>query len=361
MEGEYQINDIRIIADFKGESFSKYKKTDVRKELLNSILNNKIEHACNWSAELICAGQFLDLWDIILTFLGKHIHLANPRLAIYVDLRYENFKSILSSGYQDDILRLRNSPKIRALFAEVICILCFSNKKHSFQGIKINKQEEYDITQMTNKLKAPSVSFAQVIYRKDDPKELFIAINEFAYHVSLESKNSLQACFWLEWVLEFQKICANKKEVCLCERRSIIPVDDKYQMDPIWILWEIITNYAEKSNNKIKVKIIQSILKLYCLKYTPGVKKRRRYLIYYAISILTEKYDEKIEIIKDKEGVEIVVKKINAVYKQIKKNEIGPKVDYLMADIRKSSIEKSIDKMQLLNKYDFGMRETEND
>ena len=206
MEGEYQINDIRIIADFKGESFSKYKKTDVRKELLNSILNNKIEHACNWSAELICAGQFLDLWDIILTFLGKHIHLANPRLAIYVDLRYENFKSILSSGYQDDILRLRNSPKIRALFAEVICILCFSNKKHSFQGIKINKQEEYDITQMTNKLKAPSVSFAQVIYRKDDPKELFIAINEFAYHVSPESKNSLQACFWLEWVLEFQKI-----------------------------------------------------------------------------------------------------------------------------------------------------------
>ena len=45
----------------------------------------------------------------------------------------------------------------------------------------------------------------------------------------------------------------------------------------------------------------------------------------------------------------------------IKKNEIGPKVDYLMADIKKSSIEKSIDKMQLLNKYDFGMRETGDD
>jgi hypothetical protein len=27
MEGEYQINDIRTIAEFKGESFSKYKKT----------------------------------------------------------------------------------------------------------------------------------------------------------------------------------------------------------------------------------------------------------------------------------------------------------------------------------------------
>ena len=94
------------------------------------------------------------------------------------------------------------------------------------------------------------------------------------------------------------------------------------------------------------------------MKYTPGVKKKRRYLIYYAISILTEKYDTKIEITKDKDLVESVVKKINAVYKQIKKNEIGPKVDYLMTDIRKSSLEKSIDKLQMMNKFDFMLNES---
>ena len=237
---DFQINDIRSISDFKGESFSKYKKTDVRKELLNCMLDGKIEPACNWGAELICAGQFLDLWDIILTFLGKHVHLANPKLAIYLEMRYEKFKQIISSGYVDDILRLRNNPQIRSLFAEILCILCISNKKHSFQGIKINKEEEYDITHMSNKLKAPSVSYAQSVYKKDDPKELFISINEFAYHISPESNNSLQACFWLEWIMEFQKICANKKEKCLCERRGNMPVDDKFQMDPIWIIWEII-------------------------------------------------------------------------------------------------------------------------
>jgi len=351
---EFQINDIRSISDFKGESFSKYKKTDVRKELLNCMLDGKIEPACNWGAELICAGQFLDLWDIILTFLGKHVHLANPKLAIYLEMRYEKFKQIISSGYVDDILRLRNNPQIRALFAEIICILCITNKKHSFQGIKINKEEEYDITHMSNKLKAPSVSYAQSVYKKDDPKELFISINEFAYHISPESNNSLQACFWLEWIMEFQKICANKKEKCLCERRSNIPVDDKFQMDPIWIIWEIILQQCTEKDN-IKSKILNSILKLYCLKYTPGVKKRRRYLIYYAISIITEKYDTKIEITKDKDLVETVVKKINAIYKQIKKNEVGPKVDYLMTDVRKSNLEKTIDKLQMLNKFDISM------
>jgi RNase P/RNase MRP subunit POP5 len=207
---------------------------------------------------------------------------------------------------------------------------------------------------MSNKLKAPSVSYAQSVYKKDDPKELFISINEFAYHISPESNNSLQACFWLEWIMEFQKICANKKEKCLCERRSNIPVDDKFQMDPIWIIWEIILQQSPEKDN-IKSKILNSILKLYCLKYTPGVKKRRRYLIYYAISIITEKYDTKIDITKDKELVETVVKKINAIYKQIKKNEVGPKVDYLMTDVRKSNLEKTIDKLQMLNKFDISM------
>jgi hypothetical protein len=351
---EFQINDIRSISDFKGESFSKYKKTDVRKELLNCMLSGKIEPACNWGAELICAGQFLDLWEIILTFLGKHVHLANPKLAIYLEMRYEKFKQIISSGYVDDILRLRNNQQIRSLFAEIICILCNTNKKHSFQGIKINKEEEYDITHMSNKLKAPSVSYAQSVYRKDDPKELFISINEFAYNISPDSNNSLQACFWLEWIMEFQKICANKKEKCLCERRSNIPVEDKFQMDPIWIIWEIILQQCNDKDS-IKSKILNSILKLYCLKYTPGVKKRRRYLIYYAISIITEKYDTKIDITKDKELVETVVKKINSIYKQIKKNEVGPKIDYLMTDVRKSNLEKTIDKLQMLNKFDINM------
>ena len=351
---EFQINDIRAISDFKGESFSKYKKTDVRKELLNCMLDGKIEPACNWGAELICAGQFLDLWEIILTFLGKHVHLANPKLAIYLEMRYEKFKNIISTGYVDDILRLRNNQQIRALFAEIICILCNTNKKHSFQGIKINKEEEYDMTHMSNKLKAPSVSYAQSVYKKDDPKELFISINEFAYHISPESNNSLQACFWLEWIMEFQKICANKKEKCLCERRGNMPVEDKFQMDPIWIIWEIILQRCTEKDN-IKNKILNSILKLYCLKYTPGVKKRRRYLIYYAISIITEKYDTKIDITKDKELVETVVKKINAIYKQIKKNEVGPKIDYLMTDVRKSNLEKTIDKLQILNKFDIGI------
>jgi hypothetical protein len=347
-----EINDIREPNQFKGETFSKYKKTDVRNQLIQNMIKGKIEPACYWSAELVCSGHFMDLWESILHYAGKHIHLGNPKIIPYLEMRFEVFRNIIHQGHHLNELQLRNNPTIRKLFAEVIATLTYSNRKHSFESIKINRVEEFDMTQMTERLKAPQMKYAETIFLKEDPKELYIAVNEFCYQ--LEQRNMVNACYWVEWMIEFDLICRKRKEACLCEKRLKLPVENKYKRDIIWLIWDSLILYVEKIENPFINKLMTSLMSLFCIKYTTGCCKKRRYLLYFAVALLTEPVPTNIELIANKELLQNVVEKIGEVYKQIKKNEQSPGTDYLFNNLEKATnFEKSIRKLEIMESMDF--------
>jgi len=346
-----EINDIRGENEFKGFSFSKFKKVEVKKELLNSLIHSKIEPACYWSAELICAGHYSDLWEVILLFFSKFIHLGNSNIAIYLEMRINDFKTILSNGYIDNILKLRNNDKIRKLFCEIMCVLCDAKRRHSFDNVKIKPQDMNMLT-IKDKFKAPTADYGEEVLMVEDPKELFPFVNELSYSVTLSGNNQMSACYWIEWIIEYENRCKALKEKILCERRIFAKVDTKYQKDIIWIIWDVFLKEAAK-RTKIIQKLMNALMCLFCLKYTTGCHKKRKNIMYLAISILCEKFTMEKEIIRHSQVglVNTIKQKIDSVYAQIKKNEESVGTEYLFLGMKSSNLENTIKKLDAMNSF----------
>lgn len=343
-----EINDQRKSKDFKGITFSKYKKSQAKKQLVKSIRSNKVEEACYWSAEYICAGHFLELWEIIFLIVGKHIHLGNPKLPTYIELRLDLFKNILNNGYIDNELKMRNNNKIRSLFAEVMCVLCYSRKKSSFDVPKIDLSE-YNVINISHRLNADNVHYGRKVFRKDDPQELFLAINELSWSLDKKNVNISNAIYWIEWILGFESLSKKEKKIQYkCETRNM-PVDNNNKSDIIWMIWDVILGEAHKRGKGIK-SIVQSLLNIFCLKYSQGIKKKRKFLIYFALSLLCEHINNNIKIANNIDLTKKIISKINTIYKQIKKNEITPNTDYLFNNsFTSGNLEKTISKLDKFN------------
>jgi hypothetical protein len=337
---EFEINDVRTENDFKTITFSEFKKTEVKKELFSCLKNSQLESSFYWSCEFICAGQYNDLWECIILFYSKHIHLANPKLSIYLHLKLNSFKQIYRNGYIKYELSMRNNMKIRNLFAEIIYILAESKKKHTFEEIKINKKD-FDLSIVSIKMKAPNIHFGEIIFQEGDPKEIYIALNELIYHLT-EEKNNLLACYWLEWLIEFD--CLSKYKMV----RRLYCKEAKYQLNLIWILWEMFL-YLAKEKGPLIEKIMNSLLELFLLKYTTSCNKKKKYLLYMAIELLIENIYFEEEIIKDKEKMNKIIEKINTIYKEIKKNEKHPNMDFMFNTGGKNNLSQTISKLETMN------------
>lgn len=348
----YEINDMRSQGDFKGMSFSNHRKSDVKKQLIDAMLSNKLEAACYWSAELICAGHLSDLWEIILYYTSKHIHVGNTKIAVYLEMRYNVFRNIMNKASITKEIDVRNDEECRKLFAEIMIILSLSHRKMSFEEVKIKREEDFDMTYMKERLKAPSMKYAEPIFLEKDPAEIFIALNEFAYSISRDGSNITNACYWFEWLIEFDASCKKRKLQCACEPRNH-PIENKYRRDVIWVFWDAILHYCDVLNSPMIKKAMGALLRLFCIRYTNACGKRRKYMLYYAISLLIETIPTNVDLIENKELLRSGLSKINLIYKQVKKNEQTPSTEYLFHNIDKQmAIERSMRQLEIINNLD---------
>ena len=316
MENNIIIKDTRT--KFKSTTFSKYKKSQVLKKLTHAIYYQKIEEAFFWTCELMCTNLYLDLWNIYFIFACKHIHIDNPKLPIYINKKFKDFKILASNICNDH--ELRNNSEIRLLFCSLTLILSLSNKYTILDDL--NYKFNFQIENIYENLKAPNLKYIDFIYKQHDPKEFIIPFNELIYHLK-DTKNKIDINYWINWIIHYDALCNSKKKYLLCVQRDIfICKNEKQSKNIIWILWDIILKLSNNKNDQIK-DIIKNIFELFCVKYVVSFNKKRKYMMYNCIELyLRENIDLNIPIIKNTNTLSHLEHNINIIFEQIKKNEV---------------------------------------
>jgi len=159
------------------------------------------------------------------------------------------------------------------------------------------------------------------VIRFTDPEELRIIMNEFFFNLKNQLGGYEKACYWVAWLVQWEKKNRKNKVKFEIEERKINEVNSKYCKDCIWLLWEIIFIETNLRSECIK-KQIQSLYCFFRHDYTSGKRNARLPIIYHCIGYLTLPAKFNIPIRNNRDIFIQTQCNINLLFKAKKKNEM---------------------------------------
>jgi len=318
---QYIINDYRSIKQLNNITISNYKKNDTMKAMHDSIKKGLIENSCFWSAELISSGYIKDVINNIILYFFKDINIGNPNIGNHL---WNRIKCLNNNMKIDNNIKLRNCQILRNTVCELVTIACLSKKNKLPEKIKIDRND-FDVSFIKTKLIANNFNLTSSILKSEDPEEIKMISNEFAFN--LHNNNFNLVIYWLSWLAEWEKINLKNKNKLTCASRNKFTKNINYANDYIWIIWEIIINEAVTYRSNELKNNIQSLVNLYIFDYTSGQKTRKMSYIYFALMLLNNKLEYSPSVYINYPIILQAVCNINLIYKQIKINEKINKTD----------------------------------
>ena len=321
-----KIKDTRQLSDFKKQSFGGYMKSKVISALEKELLTEKIDTANYWGIQLLLSGSIEPLWNKLLLIATRNINVANPLLPFFLLTKTRKIMSIILHLKGHAIIELRNNSEVRMLLADLISVLTLSRKRKLETLPKI-KKEDFIVNIFKSKLEAKDTNLIDRILQKDDPSEVRIAINEFAHH--LNKRNNYKTLYWLNWILEWERINRKKYNKFEVAARTIEGVANKFNKCVIWLIWTVINtirkqtfNFEEGVGNK-ENKQIDALWVLFRLDYTTGKQSSRITYLVWTIKYMTSQIDWKIPLI-DREYIHFqAIANINIMIRNLRSQEIN--------------------------------------
>ena len=307
-------------SSFSKTSFSNLKKNKIMEHCIRSFYYDNIKDALYYTAEMLCSLYINDLWKMYIHFYCKYIHIHNIKLVIYLNKKFEEFKSIFKNIQND--FEIRNDPKMRHLFFTLTILFCKTKKENVLTSIPI----DFDIHKINENLCADNIEYAK-FYFKDDPKEFYIPFNEFIYHLK-ETKNIKQLFYWIDWIIEYDYFLIKRKKQVFIEKRNFLKLNnDNKNKNIIWFIWDILLQYSTTYHGMIN-KTMWCLFNLFKIKYNYHNNKQYKCILYVCVCLLIEnKIETDIKLIENIEVFKDIEQKIKEIFSEIKKKEVWKEED----------------------------------
>jgi hypothetical protein len=309
---EYIIIDNRNNSDFKGITISGYKRSDVYKTYLNSMINGKLEDAIRWCVELHASGLNKAIWENLYHIYSRYIHINNPKYLFYFLKREKDYFNAISKYPKKHENYSRNDQEIRNLYAELTAISTLTKKNNLFLPKSLPTINHHSFEQENISKRIISKNYDKILFYINEymTNQIKLTLNEIICNLS-SKKGTYQNCiYWYLWLEKFIKL--NKDE-------EPIKIDNIFEDHWIFILWKIILSFK---NNLYKNDLIM-IKKLYHI-YKKDFKlseiNKKKYYIFICFYILKNNLNWNIHIFTNEVLIIQCNANINKMYQNIKTN-----------------------------------------
>lgn len=298
---------------FSKTSYSNIKKNKLIEEFTKSLYYGDIEDAIKYTGEMIASFYIKELWDTYILFYCKYVNIYNIKFPIFLYKQYTVFREIANSH---DNYQIRNNMNIRNIFFYISIITCGLTKNNTIELKKI--KIELSIDNLQKYLCADSQSYITKYLKKNVPKDYFISLNEFTYHLKVTNKLEY-IYYWINWIIVYDSLQYKNKNILECEDRDI------YMKSPgssniIWVLWDIILDNCE-NNDVIKLSI-NALFDLFTIRYVRANNKKKKILIYLACLFIINKHMDLNVKLKCNMSNAKIMEKNNDTFRELKKKQI---------------------------------------
>ena len=302
----YEIRDVRT--KFQ-HTFSNYPKVKVLKDLEQAIYYQKTEEAFYWTGDLLCSGFILELWNLYVHVLCKYIHIQHPKLPLYVYKKFLEFKELIQECPND--LELRNMEPIRTLLFSLTLILSETKKQTLLDPMTF----KFKFEEVFTDLRAPTLEYAVPFFKDGDPKELFVPLNEFVYHLT-ETKNKTKLFYWMDWILCYDEKCIKEKAPIFSVEREGIP---HFCQNVVWMLFAILLSHPDP----LRKRTVESLMGLFAIRYRPSHNKKKREILTFCILLFMEEtLPYQLPLVERGEIFRPLQSNIELIFKELRKHEV---------------------------------------